>query len=343
MRAFNLSIMKSERIVMKIKFILLILCFAGCRSEEPKPLKIPHTVLTEHVYTRLPGRLILHKQYLVWQDPFASKDFIKIIDTQSGEQAGEAGCVGKGPEEFVTPSVGNCFDNKIVIYDLNSPKQAFFSIDSIINRQKYYIPLPLASTSRKFPIIAVDSSSFISVNDSLASSLQFIRRDSVVQTFGYPVITGDFYNRPDYFQANLFYDAYNGCLLCLRPYLSHISLYKNNGEEFSLYSRKQPARYDYSVENHQIKIKEPDTKILDVAFTRDYVVTIEINKENTRSTSGLPSIIRLYDYRFRLQHIIDLEIPLLRLAADSRSNTLYAMAVQDGYSVIQCSLPARTH
>jgi len=49
----------------------------------------------------------------------------------------------------------------------------------------------------------------------------------------------------------------------------------------------------------------------------------------------------LYDYHFRLQHVIDLEIPLLRLAADSRSNTLYAIALNEGYSIIQCSLPNR--
>ncbi|WP_251619697.1 hypothetical protein [Odoribacter lunatus] len=324
---------------MKIKFILLILFFAGCRPDAPKPFKIPYTVLTEHIYTRLPGKLLLYKQYLVWQDPFAAKNFIKVIDTLSGEQVGEAGIIGKGPEEFITPSIGNCIDNKVIVYDLNSSKQALFDIDSIIHHQKYYASLP--SISFKHPIIAVDSASFVAVNDSLISSLQFIRRDSVVQMFGEPIITGDFYNRPDYFQVNLFYDSYNGYLLCLYPYLSHISLYKNNGERFSLYSQKQSTRYDYSVENHQIKIKEPDTKILDVAFVRNYIATIEINKEDTRNTSNLPTMIHLYDYRFRLQHTIDIEIPLLRLAADSRSNTLYAIAVQDGYSVIQCSLPAQ--
>lgn len=310
---------------MKIKIILLLLIITSCKDNTPKTYKIPYTVLTDQIYTRLPGKLLLDKNYLIWQDPFISKDFIKIINTQSGEQVGEAGIIGKGPEEFITPSIGNCIDNKIIVYDLNSSKQAFFFINNIINHQKYHYPLSLSSIPPKFPIIAIDSLSFISINDSLPSPLQLIRKDSIIQTFGEPIISGNFNNRSEYFQCNLFYDIYNGYLLCLHPHLSHITLYQNKGENFSLYSFKHPQKYDYIIENQKIKIKEPEIKILDITFTQDYIVTIEINKKDTKDISNLPSILHLYDYHFRLQHVIDLEIPLLRLAADSRSNTLYAI------------------
>ncbi|MCM1030124.1 MAG: hypothetical protein NC410_01595 [Oscillibacter sp.] len=327
----------------KIIIVFIIISFIGCKDSDLKPFKVPYTVVTDDIYTRLPGKLLLQGDYLIWQDPFDSKDFIKVIDSRSGKQVGEAGIIGKGPEEFITPAMGNCIHNEVLVYDLNSSQRAFFKIDSIIRHKKYYTPLPLASVSKRFPIIATDSVSFIITHDSLPSPLQFIKGDSVVQVFGEAVISGDFNNRPDYFQVNLFYDAYKGYLICLYPYLSHISLYTNKDDVFSLYSQKRPARYDYSIENHQIKIKEPDIKILDIALTQDYIVTIEINKENTRNTSNLPSTLCLYDYHFRLQHIIDLEVPLLRLAADSRSNTLYAIAVNEGYSIIQCLLPPQTH
>jgi len=333
--------MKRSSFIAYIKIILGLFTFASCKDNEPAPFKIPYTVVTSDIYTRLPGKLLLYEDYLIWQDPFASRDFIKIIDSRSGKQVGEAGIIGKGPEEFITPHIGNCTNNEVIVYDLNSSKRAFFKIDSIINHKKYYTPLSLSSISHEFPIIAVDSVSFIAVNDSLLSYLHFIKKDSVVQYFGKSIITGDFHTRSDYFQANLFYDTYNDYLLCLHPYLSHISLYKNNGDRFSLYSQKHPQRYNYSIENQQIKLKEPDVKILDIAFTQDYIIMIEINKENTRNTSKLPSILHLYDYHFRLQHVIDLEVPLLRLAADSRSNTLYAIAANEGYSIIRCTLPNR--
>lgn len=324
---------------MKILLILLPFIFVSCKNKAPKPSKINYTVVTNHIYTRLPGKLLLYKDYLIWQDPFISTDFIKIIDSQSGEQIGEAGVIGKGPEEFITPLIGNCINNNIIIYDLNSPQKAFFNIDSIINHKKYYTPLPPTSSSDNLPIISIDSTSYIAVNDSLISSLQFIKENSIVQSFGESIITGNFHNRSDYFQVNLSYDIYNGYLLCLYPYLSHISLYKNNGEKFSPYSQKPNVKYDYSIENHQIKIKEPNVKILDIALTQNYIVTIEINKENTKNTSNLPSRLHIYDYQFRLLHVIDLEVPLLRLAADSRSNTLYAIAVKEGYSIIKCLIP----
>ncbi len=331
--------MKRSSFIAYIKIILGLFTFTSCKDNEPKPFKIPYIIVTSDIYTRLPGKLLLYEDYLIWQDPFASRNFIKIIDSHSGKQVGEAGIIGKGPEEFITPSIGNCIDNKVIVYDLNSSKRAFFIIDSIISHKKYYTPLSLSSISHEFPIIAVDSVSFVAVNDSLLSYLHFIKKDSVVQSFGKSIITGDFHNRSDYFQANLFYDTYNDYLLCLHPYLSHISLYKNNGDRFSLYSQKYPSQYDYSIKNHQIKIKESNIKILDIAFTQNYIVTIEINKADIRNTSNLPSILHLYDYHFRLQHVIDLEVPLLRLAADSRSNTLYAIAVNEGYSIIRCSLP----
>ena len=80
---------------MKIKIILLLLIITSCKDNTPKTYKIPYTVLTDQIYTRLPGKLLLDKNYLIWQDPFISKDFIKIINTQSGEQVGEAGIIGR--------------------------------------------------------------------------------------------------------------------------------------------------------------------------------------------------------------------------------------------------------
>ena len=80
---------------MKTKVILLLLIITSCKDNTPKTYKIPYTVLTDQIYTRLPGKLLLDKNYLIWQDPFISKDFIKIINTQSGKQVGEAGIIGK--------------------------------------------------------------------------------------------------------------------------------------------------------------------------------------------------------------------------------------------------------
>lgn len=93
---------------MKKTFLICscVLALAACsRSPEAAREKRPFTVLTDSIYTSMPGQLILSPRYLVWSDPFSDGAFIHVHDTVSGREVGAMDSIGQGPEEFVTPGM----------------------------------------------------------------------------------------------------------------------------------------------------------------------------------------------------------------------------------------------
>lgn len=79
---------------------------------------------------------------------------------------------------------------------------------------------------------------------------------------------------------------------------------------------------------------------------KDYIAIIqrdyEIDKTD-ESTVGmnfdkLPKTVFLYDYEGKLKRIIDLGIPLIRIAGDTESNTLFAIGVDPELVLIKSEL-----
>lgn len=318
-----------------------VVLLQGCGSRSVETTVVEYRTLTDQIYTRMPGTLLLCGDYLVWEDPFVPRDFVKVIDISTGGQVGVAGIIGKGPGEFVTPSIGNCQNGKLAIFDLNSDRRALFDVDSIVGGGEYQrrFEWRLVEGSNKF--VVIDSETVVSYMDSLPLSMRVIRHDSLVQVFGNPLVEGEFANREEVFQTNIRYDQWNGFLVEWLPRLSYVNIYRMKDGIFkSVAKNRSSDEYEYSVKSNRIDMVEPEERILDITLTKDYIVTTEIHEtDKSRDSRDLPQCLYLYDYHFRLRRIVDVGIPMLRIAADSRSNTLYAIAVKEGFSVIECTLP----
>lgn len=85
----------------------------------------------------------------------------------------------------------------------------------------------------------------------------------------------------------------------------------------------------------------------ELALTKDYIVTLQrdyLNDPTDETTVGrdftkLPQTLFLYDYKSNLKKIIHLQMPILRIAADSKSNTVYAITVNPDFMLVKCELP----
>ena len=75
-----------------------------------------------------------------------------------------------------------------------------------------------------------------------------------------------------------------------------------------------------------------------IALQRDYTVDDMDERKVGRDVSKCPRTVFLYDYDGNLRKIVDLGIPVMRIAADHRSNVLYAIGADPEYLLVKFEL-----
>ena len=84
----------------------------------------------------------------------------------------------------------------------------------------------------------------------------------------------------------------------------------------------------------------------DVCMSKDYIITLERDRERDpmdestvrRDISKCPRTVFLYDYAGNLLKIVDVGMPIMRIAAGNNSNTLYIIGGNPDYVLAKCEL-----
>ena len=79
-------------------------------------------------------------------------------------------------------------------------------------------------------------------------------------------------------------------------------------------------------------------------LTKDYIIALQQDEDTElprpEDTNGIsdfskfPNTILVYDYEFNLQKIINMSMPILRIAGNSDSNTLYAVGIDLDFCIL---------
>lgn len=93
-----------------------------------------------------------------------------------------------------------------------------------------------------------------------------------------------------------------------------------------------------------MKFKERIVLISEMAITKDYIVVARSKefKKDIDSNTGhqiRPHTLYLYDYELNLINIIDVKVPICRLAGNEKANTVYAIVTNPEYSIVKLELP----
>jgi len=81
-------------------------------------------------------------------------------------------------------------------------------------------------------------------------------------------------------------------------------------------------------------------------MTKDYIVTLERDREVDpldertvgRNASKCPRTVFVYDYDGKLLKIVNLGMPVMRIAADGRSNAQYVIGVNPDFALAKYDL-----
>lgn len=319
------------------------LALTGCgENEEVERISVVPEILNDSIYTTMPGNMVVTQDYLVWSSPFSKENFLHVVDLKTGKEVGEMGKIGQGPEEFSTPGMGRIVrKNNVYVSDHNTRKQAFLSIDSLVANKNYYIPLKPDTLHNLMEETPLEEKLFFSHTEDGHPSYFKLDNNGEISYFGnYPikdVLT--------HLGGNVAYDPVRGYLAYTVWNFPYLALYKKEKGSFVL-QWERISSVDYEKGKNGIVIHNDGRGPKEVVFTKDYIVTIE--RDRTMDTTDESKVGRnfnmnaqtlfLYDYHSNLQKIVHTGMPLIRIAATSRENVVYAMVVNPEFCLVKIEI-----
>lgn len=321
--------------------ILCVFALLGCHEKESfQRVQLSPTILTDSIYTVMPGDLMFTGQYLVWSDPFTDSHFLHVHDLK-GKELGAMGKSGQGPREFVSPMTNRfCVDNSFFVVDANGNTRGYLSIDSLLSGKE---PLVLQSEEERQLKMA-----------KIAKDVYYERTTDGTEHYFTSCIHGKTTTWGVYPVRQIrqhlggysVYDASRGLLAYTSFTLPYLALYKQGNDSFRLLWDLEPPVSSYDIIEGKLIADRNKMGGGDITICKDYIVVLQRDYETDptnestvgRDISKCPHTIFLYDFDSRLKKVVDLGMPVMRIAASPTTNKLYVIGAFPDYVLAEYDL-----
>lgn len=324
-------------------FCLSISIFASCslQNTEIEHITVQPTSIYDSIESRMPGKLLLCNQYIIWTDPLSSDNQAHIIDLSANKEIGKVVNRGNGPEEFSAPNFTCSSQKELIVYDSNNGKMAYFSLDSIHQKKNPLLSLSSQKTENRTRLIEIENEGFITFNPK--AQYPFLLNDE--HPFGKFPFDEAITNMYDVSQGNIAYNPNNGYFIFSTMSFPYMAAYQNKKDGFELIWEKR-GESDYSITEDRMILNEKRNGAAELTLTKDYIVTLQRDYQSDpmdeskvgRDFTKIPQTLFLYDYNSNLKKVVHLNMPILRITSDPESNTVYAIAVDPEFTLIRCEL-----
>ncbi|NDV66547.1 BF3164 family lipoprotein [Bacteroides sp. 224] len=344
------------RIFFYVIFCFLFFCSCNVNnkkesSKSVERISVNPIFLTNELLSNLPGTLLVYEKEIAWLNHSSLEGFVSIFDKQTGDEITSFGRIGEGPEEVFTPQLAKGVNNSIIVYDLNSYKVLFYSLDSLLNGNKMLFNVEKwEEMQQKLRLIQVDSTSYVLFGTEDNKPFLFLNNNNKSYFGHYPIKHSDeISNRMSIFQGVVSYNSHKQYLLYSVGGMSYLALYEYANGMFNQKWEKHLSEVEYTITNNKMKItKTPKYAPTALCLTKDYIVTIERDKENAtplppkktkgRDFSRAPQTLFVYDYDMNLLKIVNLGLPVLSVASDDLNNDVFFIGADPELCLGKCAI-----
>lgn len=327
----------------------MYLCSCNSRNQDINVERIAdyeYTVISDSVYSRMPGSIFYQNGILYWHDVFSSESFIHAIDVETHKELQSFGNIGSGPEEFTTPLLSLLPSSGFLINDAQKKLEILYQIDKETdslfvyareyeNKQKTTRLLYLDHSGLLYLCPAEEKPFYVKLDDTegVCKGLQPIKEK----------ITNGF----DIFQGNIAYNSHNKSLVFCALGFPYMSVYQVENQDIKLKTELKSS-VEYTISDGKLILDKDVRKgAMELALTNNYVVTLQRDEmvegelpqaKQARDLSVLPHSLFIYDYDLNLIKIINMPFPLLRLCGDINSGSIYAIIANPDFMIIKIDL-----
>lgn len=318
----------------KLMIFAFILVFAGCMNKkEVVEEKATYQPVAE-IESRQPVGLYYDNGTIVWYEVRPRTHFLHIVDAQTGETLGSMARLGQGPEEFMNAVAGWAINDRCLhVFDINdTTRNAYLDLDSFLLKKDYYIPAEKIDKNKVFSVRKMN-------NSEKAFKANYRGKESEFGTYPIPDI-------PLLHTGGFGYNPNNGALVYYLSDFPYLAMYQNEGGEFNnKWINSEITPYQKNSDN-KVVFDYPMRGIKRIAMLKDYIVGIQqtvARHEEKGAAKGLDvskreQTVFVYNYDGELVRILDYGVPLLLLAGDVNSNTLYMIVADPEFRIVKSSL-----
>lgn len=332
--------MKNILFLFSINIIILTAC--SPKGVEVERVSMRPTIIYDSIETRMPGKLLLCGQYIIWTDPLSGDSQAHIVSLNTNNEIGKIVNIGNGPEEFITPFFTSSSHNKLVVCDMNRDKTVYFSLDSIKQKKNPLTSISSLKTEGATRIVEIENNSFITLNTN--TQYPFLLNND--KYFGKHPFVEKINNNNNVSQGNIAYNPNNGYFIYSTILFPYMAAYQKKENSFELVWEKR-GDIDYTITENKVNLNKNKTGAPELTLTKDYIVTLQRDYLNDptdetkvgRDFTKTPQTLFLYDYDSNLRKIIHLKLPILRVTSHPENNTIYAIVLDSEFVLIKCELP----
>jgi hypothetical protein len=326
-----------------IIWVLLSACTHRAGNIVPVRKNLPvSAVIADSLYLSFPGQLRVTSTHILIETPFNSDGFLKVYDRETGQEAGWLGSVGGGPEEWISPSLGNVIGDKVLVFDPNLTKYV------VAEAGNMYREISEAGVMKKTDF---QPGKLVFVNDRLLVAADYMETPFKLLSDGKTLPCGQYpfaetiTNTYDRFQGSLAVHSEKQFMVygtTDNPYLSLYHIKPGGLEQVWERQFKEP---DYSVSDGKLRWGNGQPAgVKDVTFTKDYIACLTEDKKNSENTFALSvrgremkvplQSVYLFDYEGNLLYQLDPDTHIIRLASGTDSNLLYAVSISPDFRIV---------
>ena len=324
---------------MKTIYILLLLAMCSCGDKIVRE-QLTSTLVSDSILSPMPGTLICAGRYVVWEDCM-EVPVVHVLNASNGQEVKTAVTLGQAVGDFQTPEVCYYNDDTLYVRDLNSMEEAYIDLSS---RDSKYVKKEIDRNGYDTPdvFIPLDDKSYYSMDAFSEVPFAYCDGDTVKKFGHYPI--GGEYENTYLFQGYVGFNPARGVFVYGTSCMPYVALYDCNND-FAL-EWESNVDVGYTISNNQMKLdKGVRHGCYGMALTQSYIVTMEYDYERSdvkeiegRDMKMLPKTLVLRAYDGNVLKIVDLGMPILRIAGQVNSDVLYAIVVDPEYKIVKCEL-----
>ena len=331
--------MKTVILLLQFSLLLLVACSYN-KNIETERITMEPVIVYDSIESRMPGELMVCGKFAVWTDPFVAEGQSHILDLNEKKEIGKVVNVGNGPKEFRTPAFSLSADKELIVYDMNNDKMAIYAIGNV--EKELTCSIRNKKTKGLTRLIKIGNNDFISFDPN--STFPFQTTNGY--NFGMYPFGNKIDNNYNVSQGNIAYNPDKKIFVYSTISFPYMAAYKKEKEKFELLWERK-GDLDYSISENKIVLDKKKRGGMELALTKDYIVTLQRDYQTDptneakvgRDFTKLPQTLFLYDYKSNLRKIVDLDMPVLRIAADIKNNAVYAIVVNPDFMIVKCELP----
>ena len=82
---------------------LALVILVGCQEKQIERTFLTPEVVSDSIYTSMPGEMVICDEFLVWEDPFTRDNHLHIVDLNNEKKSGRWGKKDKGRKNLPHP------------------------------------------------------------------------------------------------------------------------------------------------------------------------------------------------------------------------------------------------